>query len=162
VDMMYQDDAFTQMGAVDGNWVNLTPYLTEEEQADFGESQRGFIETHGGIYRIPWFAMVDYMYYRKDLFKKEGLSPPKTWDEFLEIGKKLTKDLDGDGEIDQWGYVTAGKSSLLYNAWVEFLAQVGGEQYQVARKGRPTPEAKKALEFMSKLLNIAPSPLSTI
>jgi len=42
-----------------------------------------------------------------DMFRKAGLDPNKpieNYDEFLEDAKKLTKDTNGDGKIDQWGY----------------------------------------------------------
>ncbi|WP_409344524.1 ABC transporter substrate-binding protein [Paenibacillus sp. MBLB4367] len=51
------------------------------------------------------------IYYNKTLFKREGLPDPHqlvkenkwTWDAFLDIAKKATKDTNGDGNIDQWG-----------------------------------------------------------
>ena len=52
------------------------------------------------------------MYYNTELFKKAGIvdaegqaKPPTNLEEFIEAGKKLTKDTDGDGRIDQWGFV---------------------------------------------------------
>ncbi|MBD2870187.1 ABC transporter substrate-binding protein [Paenibacillus arenilitoris] len=51
------------------------------------------------------------IYYNKTLFEREGLPDPHdliaqdkwTWDAFLDIAKKATKDTNGDGVIDQWG-----------------------------------------------------------
>jgi ABC-type glycerol-3-phosphate transport system substrate-binding protein len=40
------------------------------------------------------------------LFREVGLErPPETLSELLEYGKKLTRDLNGDGKVDQWGLV---------------------------------------------------------
>ena len=36
----------------------------------------------GGIYGVPSFAFVNWMYYRADWFKEAGLAPPKTFDDF--------------------------------------------------------------------------------
>jgi len=47
------------------------------------------------------------LYINVDMFKEAGLDPNrpiKTYDQFLEYAKKLTKDIDGDGKLDQWGY----------------------------------------------------------
>jgi len=163
VDVLHVDDVFTTGGAYYGVWEDLTPYVTEEEKADLTDFQKQFIEISGGIYRIPWWNGMSYMYYRKDLFENEGVSPPKTWNELLEIGKRLTKDLDGDGRIDQWGYVTQGTSGEMKNNWVEFLNQAGGEEWELVREGIPIPQARKALEFMRKVYEtIAPPALSTI
>jgi len=43
------------------------------------------------------------------LFEKAGIAaPPKTYDEIMEDAKLLTKDTDGDGIIDQMGFVDVG------------------------------------------------------
>jgi len=163
VDVLYQDDVFTTDGVYYGVWANLTPYISEKEISDLVAFQKEYIKRFGGVYRIPWWNGMSYMYYRKDVFEKEGVSPPKTWDEFLKVGKKLTKDLDGDGKIDQWGYVTQGTPGEMYNNFAEFLYQAGGDEWELVKNGVPTPEAKEALEFMCEVYKtIAPPALSTI
>ncbi len=45
-----------------------------------------------GIYGVPFDVNAILIFYNKDLFKQAGLDPekpPKTWDEFIETGKKL-------------------------------------------------------------------------
>ncbi|MCX5781203.1 MAG: extracellular solute-binding protein [Elusimicrobia bacterium] len=45
-----------------------------------------------GIYGVPFDVNAILIFYNKDLFKKAGLDPekpPKTWNEFIETGKKL-------------------------------------------------------------------------
>ena len=37
--------------------------------------------------------------------KKLIQAPPENTDELIRIGKNLTKDLDGDGKVDQYGLV---------------------------------------------------------
>ncbi len=44
-----------------------------------------------------------FMAYNEDLLKKEGLEVPKTYAEFLTAARKLTKDINGDGIVDQFG-----------------------------------------------------------
>lgn len=41
-------------------------------------------------YGVPEDGDVHILYYRTDLFEKAGLKPPSTWDEYIEIAKKLT------------------------------------------------------------------------
>lgn len=63
----------------------------------------------GKIYGISNEMAGFHFYYNKDLFEEAGLALPTdewTWDEFLEAAKKLTKDIDGDGRTDQWGFGT--------------------------------------------------------
>ena len=44
----------------------------------------------GTIYGFPDDGDVFIFYYRKDIFEENGLQPPQTWEEFAEIGQKLT------------------------------------------------------------------------
>ena len=59
-------------------------------------------------YQMPWELVVLYLYYNKDHFNKAGIAPPKTMEEFLKACKALTKDTNGDGKIDQYGYALRG------------------------------------------------------
>ncbi len=61
----------------------------------------------GRLMSLPFNKSVPVIYYNKDLFRRAGLNPdqpPQTWDEFARISQKLTRDLDGDGKPDQWGF----------------------------------------------------------
>ena len=45
------------------------------------------------------------LFYNLKMFKEERIeNPPKNWEEFYEICKKLTKDTNGDRKVDQWGF----------------------------------------------------------
>ncbi|MCI2956911.1 extracellular solute-binding protein [Agromyces atrinae] len=59
----------------------------------------------GGPAMLPWVTGVTQMWYNPVLFAEAGITaPPATWEEFLAAAKALTKDTDGDGTIDQWGF----------------------------------------------------------
>lgn len=61
--------------------------------------------TGGKTWSIPFQRSTIVMYYNKDAFRKAGLdpdSPPATWDELVEMGKKLTTK-DSSGKVTQWG-----------------------------------------------------------
>ncbi|MDP2885576.1 MAG: sugar ABC transporter substrate-binding protein [Ignavibacteria bacterium] len=59
-------------------------------------------------YGLPSSAIAFVLCCNKELFDGEGLTPPKTWSQFREAAKRLTKDADGDGEVDQYGLVLMG------------------------------------------------------
>ena len=59
-------------------------------------------------YGLPGSALGFVLVCNKDMFDAEGLKPPKTWSEFRDVAKKMTKETDGDGNIDQWGMVLLG------------------------------------------------------
>lgn len=78
-------------------------------------------------------------FYNKDLFEREGLRDPYelylegnwTWEEYGKCIEKLTKDLDGDGVIDQYGMSNPG--NWLTQAW---LASNGGKITEIDENGR--------------------------
>lgn len=59
-------------------------------------------------YAVPLFAGTPTIFYRKDLFKQAGIDPAsiKTWDALTQAAQKLTKDTNGDGTPDVWGFMT--------------------------------------------------------
>ncbi len=78
---------------------------------------------HDTLFGLPDQATCVILLYRKDLFKKYGVpAPPKTWDEFIEIGKKLT-------HPDQGIYAFGMRNSLwwtfpfLYSFGAGFLSK---------------------------------------
>lgn len=60
----------------------------------------------GKLVALPLFHGASVVYYRKDLLAETGIDPAslKTWDGLLDAAKKLTKDNDGDGVTDVWGF----------------------------------------------------------
>ena len=76
----------------------------------------------GSLYCLPKDLSCFAFAYNKDLFDEAGLEYPDpenpyTWEEFADVCQKLTKDKDGDGEIDQciWFY------SLCIRQWRSVL-----------------------------------------
>lgn len=66
----------------------------------------------GSLYCLPKDFSTFAFAYNKTMFDEAGLAYPDpanpyTWEEFLEVCQQLTKDTDGDGEIDQWGTANA-------------------------------------------------------
>jgi arabinogalactan oligomer/maltooligosaccharide transport system permease protein len=75
--------------------------------------------------------------------------PPKTDKELIEIGKKLTKDLNKDGRIDQYGLVWNYTEPYFF---IPFLTGFGG--WVLDSTNTPTldtPEMVKALNFIADL-----------
>jgi N,N'-diacetylchitobiose transport system substrate-binding protein len=75
-----QAPTFTAVGAFSDVSSNL---------ADWGGDDllKGFVEgaqVDGKTYAVPYYAGSKYIFYRKDLFEKAGLSVPTTMDEFVQ------------------------------------------------------------------------------
>lgn len=77
------------------------------------------------IFVYQYFGVMMF-FYRRDWFLKAGLWPPTTWDMLVDVGKKLTQDTNGDGNIDQWGIALSGFKQTLSNDLTIFMMQAGG------------------------------------
>lgn len=117
----------------------------------------------GTTYGLPLDTNTRVLVYRKDLFNAAGVMVPKTWDEFVEVAKKLTLDKDGDGLIDQWGWVIqdSGIGSWQFDP---FLWQAGGDVLNPKKTSCIINEEPgvKALEFLVDLIykyKVCPSSL---
>ncbi|HOR29689.1 MAG TPA: sugar ABC transporter substrate-binding protein [Candidatus Sumerlaeota bacterium] len=58
------------------------------------------------LYGLPCDTAVIIPFFNLDMFEEAGVEVPGpdwTWDDYLEIARKLTRDRDGDGNIDVWG-----------------------------------------------------------
>jgi multiple sugar transport system substrate-binding protein len=89
--------------------------------------------------------------YNTELFKAAGLDPkkpPKTWDEFLNYNKKLTK------AADQWGFgVVGAKDPGFELRFSPFIWTFGAEYLSTDYKKSAlnTKEAKEAFKFFIEL-----------
>ena len=82
----------------------------------------------------------------KDLLEKEGISIPEsgwTLEDFYEICKKVTKDINGDGVVDQYG--------ITDYTWQQALVAYGGHLTDKSGINVDSSEMHQALSFMSKL-----------
>jgi len=71
--------------------------------SDFYDNLWDSVRYEGKLWGVPWQHHVIMLACHALAFETEGLSPPGTWDEFMECARRLTKDVDRDGHIDQWG-----------------------------------------------------------
>lgn len=63
-------------------------------------------EYNGVQYALPYETVPTMMFVNKTLLQKEGIAVPEsdwTWEDLYNISKKITKDIDGDGILDQFG-----------------------------------------------------------
>jgi len=80
---------------------------------------------------VPLYSLAYALYYNKSMFAAAGIaSPPTTWEQLVEDGKKLTKG-------KQWGLAVEGAnvSENAHHAF-SFSQQYGGEWFDAA--GNPT------------------------
>lgn len=103
---------------------------------------------------VPLYGLAYNMYYNTKMFKAAGIEkPPVTWDEFVADAKKLTKDTNGDGKPDQWGFTAAG-ASVSANSHQAFIRglQNGGALFD--KDGKPTFNSDAQVKGVEQFIDL--------
>jgi sn-glycerol 3-phosphate transport system substrate-binding protein len=133
-DVALVDQFWPPLMVSSGALVPLRDFVDPEEYLqDYSQVSRDTVTVHGEAWTVPFSLSNQILLYNKDKFREVGLDPekpPTTWDELVEYAKVLTRDIDGDGRIDEWGvnFTTRANLGSMY-AFVTFLWQAGGELY---------------------------------
>jgi len=91
-------------------------------------------EYKGKHYGVPMFLYVHTLFYRSDLIKELGLEVPKTWQELLNVGKKVTNSPQtyGFGLVGGGGrakHVIYYFSDLLWSWGAEYFDEKGNAAF---------------------------------
>lgn len=103
-----------------------------------------------GVWALPLTVNAWFSVYNQTLFSEMGLPfPRENWtpEEMYETISRLTLDFDGDGDLDQWGYVGFGSMRDL-NAAESWFRPFGANVF--GPDGRPTvntPQMRDAFNF---------------
>lgn len=110
----------------------------------------------GHQYGVPYTFDGVTLVYNKALFQEAGIQrSPETYDELIDYAKRLTKDKDGNGVIDVWGYGLMGnESGEAVNMYYTHLQAYGG--VVAAPDGSKSlinsPECIRGVQFMVDLI----------
>jgi ABC-type glycerol-3-phosphate transport system substrate-binding protein len=134
---------------------DLTPFIQKEGGNKFLEAWYPIciklVSYKGKIHAMPGDYMSMVLIYNTGLFKAAGLDPkkpPKTWNEFLNYNKKLTK------APDQWGFgVVGAKDPGFELRFSPFIWTFGAEYLtpDYKKSALNTKEAKEAFKFFIEL-----------
>ncbi|MEW5866489.1 MAG: sugar ABC transporter substrate-binding protein [Bacillota bacterium] len=130
-------------------WIEKSP---DFNLPDFFPSLIKQVRYKGRLYELPKDFTTSVLYYNKDMFKEAGIKFPDaswTWDDFRNAAKALTKDKDGDGRIDQYGWDGLYDTSL-NTCWIW---QNGGEIIDSdGRAVLDSPQNIEAYQFVADLI----------
>ncbi|MBN7804527.1 sugar ABC transporter substrate-binding protein [Agrobacterium rosae] len=141
---------FVQAGYIDplDDLANKLPrYL---DKADFVPGYLNTSIADGKLYGLPVYGESTFLMYRKDLFEKYGLQPPKTFDDVTTAAKTIKE--KSDGKIV--GITMRGKQGIenVY-VWAGWLWGYGAEF--ISKDGKSalgTEEAAKSLDAYANIL----------
>jgi multiple sugar transport system substrate-binding protein len=143
--------------------LDLTEMVKKDFKKDdyFWSVMESSFAVNDRYFSVPFAWVGSLLYYNKDMFDRHGVAYPTDgwdWDEFLEKSQALTKDLDGDGKTDQWGYGVFSRYAV-YDGW---LLQNDGDYLDRDKlTWDPNDNAKEAIEFVNDLANkymVSPHP----
>ena len=81
------DDSFRYVR--EGQAADLTQYATRDGWGELAPGATAAFSLDGEVYGVPMQQLSKYFYYNKEIFEREGLSEPATFDELLGLCKTL-------------------------------------------------------------------------
>ena len=111
----------------DGKIEPLNDLISPEDKNDILNQFWNGVTRGRDIYAVPFNQSVQVLYYNKSAFKQAGIDPekpPKTWDDVIDYGLKLTQDFNSDSKVDQWGVLISLEGVF---GFTPLIRQVGGE-----------------------------------
>jgi ABC-type glycerol-3-phosphate transport system substrate-binding protein len=108
---------------------DLEPWVREKnlDQRYWIPSLIAATQFHGITIGLPAYV-INYTYaYNEDIFAQHGITPPAitdwvTWDQVRDIARKATRDTDGDGTPEIWGF----HNGTSFVQVLAFIRQAGG------------------------------------
>lgn len=102
--------------------VPLDDVFPSTEQKKYLDAMIWAMTVEGKVYGIPWMNDIGNMFYRKDILDEQKVQPPKTWNELVEVSRRLQK------PPDLFGFASAfiQNEQLMCNI-LEYMWSNGGD-----------------------------------
>ncbi len=145
-----------------GALVQLDEYLTHDginEYSLFYDSSIEAVTYHDRLYALPFEVNPQLMFVNTTLLELYNVDVPSsdwTWDEFYEICKKITQDVDHDGILDHFG-------SINYT-WLEAIASQNINLFDSEENivNLDSEQMVEVLQFLRNLQSLQTSTHATI
>ena len=150
---VYQVD-MTWPGLLARHLIDLNSYLSDERKAQYLSQLLKNNTVGNRLVSIPWFLNCGFLYYRKDLLEKYGLSIPQTWGDLERAAHHILKEERKLGNTELWGYVFQGKAyeGLTCNA-IEWIASYPNGGSIVELDGFVSINNPDAIHIVQKIAN---------
>jgi multiple sugar transport system substrate-binding protein len=137
----------------------IDSYVEESEMdtSDFFSATLEASKYEDQMYGIPYRGEAMGLYWNKAMFRDAGLDPeqpPTTLAELRDFAIKLTKDIDGDGATDQYGYgMVAGQKGDAMYRWLPIIKSFGGDLLNAENNESAfgTPESREGIQWQADL-----------
>jgi len=153
--MMIKDEDFNRFAELE-ILENLDDYLKKDKEFDANRYYETALKS-GKIanvqYALPFETVPYLMFVNKTLLNKEGIDIPDkdyTFDDLYYICKKITKDLDGDGIIDQFGIFKYSWQEAAVSNGARLFSNDGKQCYFTSTKLQEAIKFTKALSELDE------------
>ncbi len=131
-DVFYLGPESVRMYVDNGKVLDLSKYVKDVQGVDFNDLYEGAVDCYRydgkilGKGKAIWALPKDFgpfaLAYNKTMFEKEGVplpdkDVPYTWKEWMDVNEKFTKDVNGDGQDDQFGTGLNVRWSFIQFVW---------------------------------------------
>ena len=168
-DFFYLSQEYVAAFAAQGALLDLTELIARDpdpvtDLSGYYAEVLAQYRRRGRLYGLPWIAQPVVLYCNAAMFRAAGVPlPDRTWDwrRFVQAGRALTRDTDGDGRIDQWGFVLNGWPPARMWVWQNGAELIDRRTGRLRLTSGPVVEA---MDFYAGLIlreRIAP-PLSVV
>lgn len=152
-DVVEGKDGVLELGIRNGQAIDLTSYVNADPDYKkvIGQEAIDANTRDGKLYSISDGRQLIGYFYNKDLFAKAGISPAKTWDEFMSNCQKLSD--KGITPISMMTGENCWTTNLLLSSMIG-TANDAGNTFMKTKypTSYDTPEVKAALEKVKTIL----------
>lgn len=127
-DILWDDEHFVYNYSSKGILLDLNPFM---EKGDFNKANYDdlfkYYTYKGNQYGIALWSGCYALFYNKSLLDQAGIAEPSdkwTYDDLLTAAKAVTKDTNGDGDPDVWGFLC---QTNFPNPWGGTIWAFGGD-----------------------------------
>lgn len=144
-DVVHVRDDYVAEWAPKGFLEALDSRVTDAMKNEHTPGAFNYLSNKGKIYGVPRYLWLWQFYYNTELFEKAGLKdPPKTWAEFREYAKKLTKP-------PVYGAIFTYGANMPVNVFTMRIRAEGGE---FMKDGMPTFNSPEGVTALTDLVNM--------
>jgi len=150
--------SFEFQSFADNGWLEpLSPWLKKDNIDLKGWAGQQKCEWNGETVCIMMNYFGYIMAYNKKLLEQAGVAVPKNYDEFIAAAKATTKDLNGDGIVDQFGtgHETKGGPGQYLTEMLNYVLDAGA--YWTDKDGNITIDTPQMVKGLARWKDISKS-----
>ena len=143
--------SFEYQNFAENGWMeNLDPWMEKDGIDMSGWAGQGTCVWNGETACVMLLYFGFMMAYNTEILAAEGLDVPTTFEEFMNVARATTKDLNGDGITDQFGtgHETKGGAGQYLTEMLNYLLDAGA--YWTDKQGNVTIDTPEMIEGLGR------------